>query len=397
MRFSFDIPGDLTPGKKITCGVVASGNLEVIVEKNDTQQTQFLVQTAVENFQSLWALVIEEFVREYNPVGLLFSINDNGATPPVVGLRLRQALEMYLGYQTAVDNYLELTARERIRALVDENSFSEWLVEEKLYSPHLKILDLPGEADDGVIIGSATLNKQSIFVAAQQKDFMGGGVGEIHGAKLTGLFKAAAKQKVAAVVLLIDSGGVRLHEANAGEIAISELIRAIFDARQQGVMTIGVVCGKNGAYGGMGIVSACLDYVIINEIGRIGVSGAEVIEAVKGLEAFDSQDRALIWRVYGGKTKYLQKIAQCYVGNKISEIKSAIAHALPQKSPLNIKTLKKKHALLAKRLEITSGCNEEGEFLAKTHPKLAASLFDMSDVEFLNAAKSYDEANGSKQ
>lgn len=49
---------------------------------------------------------------------------------------------------------------------------------------------------------------------------MGGAVGEIHGAKLTALFKAAVNLNVAAVVLLIDSSGVRLQEANAGEIGV---------------------------------------------------------------------------------------------------------------------------------------------------------------------------------
>lgn len=397
MSFNFNISGERIQGKRTVCGVVGSGNLEVIVEENQSLQTQFTIQTAVENYKPIWTLVIEDFVREYKPVGLQFTLNDNGATPPVVSLRLRQALEAFQGYQRVVDNYLELDARERIRALVDENSFVEWLAEEKLYSPHLAILDLPGEADDGVVIGSATLNHKKVLVAAQQKDFMGGAVGEIHGAKLTGLFKAAVKAKIDAVIFLIDSGGVRLHEANAGEISISETIRAIFEARNEGVVTVGVVCGKNGAFGGMGIISGCLDHLIINEIGRIGVSGADVIQAVKGVEAFDAQDRSLVWRVYGGKTRYLQHIAQYYVGSDIASVKDALITVINKKRPIDLQAIKQTHSLLKKRLHTTIGYQEEGAYLGKYFPQYAATLFDMNEDDFLRAASLINKQSGDKE
>lgn len=387
MEFHFTLLTKRVQGKKTVCGVVGSGNLEVIIEENTTSETVFTIDTSVEHYQSIWKLVIDDFVTEFSPAGLLITINDNGATPAVVSLRLRQALEMFHGYYRKRSNYLELDARERIKALFDQDSFTEWFTDGKYYSPHLTLLNLPGEADDGLVVGSVSLEHRKVFVAAQQKDFMGGAVGEIHGAKLTGLFKAAVKAKIDAVILLIDSGGVRLHEANAGEIAISETIRAIFEARNEGVMTIGVVCGKNGAFGGMGIISACLDYLIINEIGRIGVSGPDVIQAVAGVEAFDAQDRALVWRVYGGKTRYLQDIAQNYTGSDIGSLRKALISALSQSIPINLDTLKHKHQLLKQRLLDSAGFQEEGEYLRHIAPAYAATLFDMNEDAFLKAAK----------
>lgn len=387
MAFRFTVAGSRWHGKKIVSGVVGSGNLEVIVEESKTAQTVFQIQTAVENYKPIWKRVICDFVKEYQPVGLLFTLTDNGATPAVVSLRLRQALEVFQGYSVSVKHYLELGARQRINSIFDKGSFVEWLADEKLYSPHLSTLNLPGQADDGIVIGSAHLNEKKILVAAQQKDFMGGAVGEIHGAKLTGLFAAAVKSKVHAVVILIDSGGVRLHEANAGEIAISETIRAIFKARNIGVMTIGVVCGKNGAFGGMGIISSCFDFLLVNEIGRVGVSGPEVIQAVAGIEAFDAQDRALVWRVYGGKTRYLQDVAQGYVGSDVGEIRTVLINAMDKKIPIDLASIKKKHNLLKKRLEKTEGCQEEGQYLNKSQPELAATIFDMNERDFLEVAK----------
>ena len=386
MEFQFTLSGEPVQGKKTICGVVGSGNLEVIVEENSSSETRFIIQTAIDNYQSVWKTVIDDFVHESQPAGLLFTLNDNGATPAVASLRLRQALEEFKGYPLEGDNYLELDARQRIRAIFDKDSFVEWLADEKQYSPHLAALNLPGEADDGIVVGSACLNQKKVLVGAQQKDFMGGAVGEIHGAKLTGLFKAAVNAQVAAVVLLIDSGGVRLHEANAGEIAISETIRAIFEARQKGIATIGVICGKNGAFGGMGIISACMDYLIINEIGRIGVSGPEVIEAVAGVETFDALDRALVWRVYGGKTRYLEEVVQCYTSTDIASIREALVSGLNKKVPLDLQSIKQKHNLLKMRLQDTVGYQEEGAYLQHIAPQYATTLFDMNEADFLSVA-----------
>ncbi|CAM3057575.1 malonate decarboxylase subunit delta [Legionella steigerwaltii] len=387
MEFRFTLSGERLQGKKTVCGVVGSGNLEVIIETNDTSETIFKIQTAIEHYKPVWKMVIGDFVNQHQPVGLQFTINDNGATPAVVLLRLGQALDEFRGNYKIGSNYEELDARERIQIIFDEDSFTEWLAAEKLYSPYLAALNLPGEADDGIVIGSALLQKNKVLVAAQQKDFMGGAVGEIHGAKLTGLFKAAIATQAKAVILLIDSGGVRLHEANAGEIAISEAIRSIFEARRHGVTTIGVICGKNGAFGGMGIISACLDYLMINETGRIGVSGPEVIQAVAGVKAFNSQDRALVWRVYGGKTRYLQGIAQSYVGSEVAEIRAQLIAAFDKNVPLNLSSVKQKQALLKKRFQETQGYQEEGTYLSHVAPKYAATLFDMDEQEFLKAAK----------
>jgi malonate decarboxylase beta subunit len=69
------------------------------------------------------------------------------------------------------------------------------------------------------------LLRQRVLLAAQQGEFMGGGVGEVHGAKLTGLLRRAAETRRWRAAAA-DTGGVRLHEANAGLIAISEIMRA---------------------------------------------------------------------------------------------------------------------------------------------------------------------------
>lgn len=203
-------------------------------------------------------------------------------------------------------SYFEASARSRVAQLLDAGSFREFLPPEVSQpSPHLAVLGTPGAFDDGVIVGSGQLGGKPVLLIAQEGQFMGGAVGEIHGAKIVGLLRRAIVERPAAVVFMVDSGGVRLHEANAGLIAISEIMRAVLDTRAAGVPVIALVGGSCGAFGGMGIVSRLCSAIVMSEEGRLALSGPEVIETVAGVEEFDSKDRALVWRVTGGKHRYL--------------------------------------------------------------------------------------------
>lgn len=226
-------------------------------------------------------------------------------------------------------SWFEATARERIEGLIDTNTFSEYLrPETSTPSKHLAALDLAGAFDDGVVIGSGKLGGKTVYVAAQEGQFMGGAVGETHGAKIVGLLKKAVKDKPAAVILLVDSGGVRLHEANAGLIAISEIMRAVLDTRAAGVPVVALVGGTCGAFGGMGIVTCLCSAIVMSEEGRLALSGPEVIETVAGVEEFDSKDRALVWRVTGGKNRFLMGDATYLVDDDVLAFREAAERAI---------------------------------------------------------------------
>lgn len=226
-------------------------------------------------------------------------------------------------------SYFEATARQRISQLLDSGSFREFLPPENAQpSPHLATFGIPSAFDDGVIIGEGRINSVYVHVIAQEGQFMGGSVGEIHGAKIVGLLKRAARDKPAAVLFLADSGGVRLHEANAGLIAISEIMRAVLDARVAGVPVFALIGGSCGAFGGIGIVSRLCSAIIISEEGRLGLSGPEVIETVAGVEEFDSKDRALVWRVTGGKHRYLMGDCEMLVEDNVASFREGVMHLL---------------------------------------------------------------------
>jgi malonate decarboxylase beta subunit len=248
-------------------------------------------------------------------------------------------------------SFAECSARERLALLLDPGSFHEWLPPAaKLTSPHLAQLGVPSAFDDGIAIGRATLAGRQVFVAAQEGEFMGGGVGEVHGAKLVGLFKRALRDRPDAVLLLAESGGVRLHEANAGLIAVSEVMRALLDTRASGIPVIVLIGGANGCFGGMGIVARCADHVVMSDIGRLAMSGPEVIEASHGVEEFDSRDRALVWRTTGGKHRWLSGDCDALVEDDVAEFRAAAIAALDAPRPITLEALEREHALLASRL-----------------------------------------------
>ncbi len=76
-------------------GVVASGNLEVLLERTETDADYSVeVSTASDGFREIWDAVIQEFVDRSSPGGLRISINDGGAMPDVVTLRLLQGVQI---------------------------------------------------------------------------------------------------------------------------------------------------------------------------------------------------------------------------------------------------------------------------------------------------------------
>jgi len=248
-------------------------------------------------------------------------------------------------------SWYEASARQRIDALVDAGSFHEFIgPEQRETSPHLAIFDLPQQFDDGIVIGCGRLGGAAVLLAAQEGRFMGGAFGEVHGAKLTGLLRAA-RALDRDVLILFDTGGVRLQEANAGELAIAEIMRAVVEARRAGVSVIGLIGGRAGCYGGGSLIAGTCSSLIVSEQGRISVSGPEVIETNKGVEEFDSRDRSLVWRTMGGKHRYLIGGADMFVDDEASAFRQAAIEARQIKTRFDLATLEAEQKRLERRLK----------------------------------------------
>ncbi len=290
------------------------------------------------------------------------------------------------GERIARASYREASARRRLWGVLDPGSFTELLApEERVTSPHLADLGLPAAFDDGVVVGAGLLAGEEVLAASQEGGFLGGSVGEVHGAKLVGLLRLAEREKPRAVVLLLDSGGVRLQEANAGLVAVSEVMRAVLAARAAGVPVLGLVGGGWGCFGGMGIVARCCDALAMSEEGRLGLSGPDVIEATQGVEELDARDRALVWRTYGGKHRHLLGEADVLVDDDLPAFRTAARALIGCARPIDHGALVREHGMLARRLELAGACADAADVWRAAGAPDPERLPLMSAEEFVAA------------
>jgi malonate decarboxylase beta subunit len=226
------------------------------------------------------------------------------------------------------DSFAEKTARDRAHSLLDAGTFRELLDPfARLESPHLPIQEIVPQSDDGVVIARGQLGDKNALVLSLEGGFQGGSVGEVNGAKIAGslelVLKNAREGKLVFPVLIFDTGGIRLQEANLGILAISEIHSAIVALREF-VPVIGVIAGRVGCFGGMAIAAALCSFLIGSELGRLGLNGPEVIEQEAGTDEFDAHDRVLIWQTLGCRRRLAMGQIDLLVDDSVADIKEAI-------------------------------------------------------------------------
>ena len=97
LRFRFEGGNAVaTPAAARVIGVVASGNLEVLIEPApEDPGCAIEISTAARGFGAIWQAVMTDFHARHRLAGVRVSINDAGATPAIVALRLDQAVEAF--------------------------------------------------------------------------------------------------------------------------------------------------------------------------------------------------------------------------------------------------------------------------------------------------------------
>ncbi|ROL95931.1 biotin-independent malonate decarboxylase subunit beta [Pseudomonas protegens] len=229
-------------------------------------------------------------------------------------------------------SFVELGARQRARALLDAGSFRELLDPfQRVMSPWLARQGVVPQADDGVVIAKGSIAGLPVVIAAIEGAFQGGSLGEVGGAKIAGALELAAEDNRNGIptcaVLLLETGGVRLQEANLGLAAIADIHAAIVDLRQYQPV-VGVVAGSVGCFGGMSIAAGLCSYLVVTQEARLGLNGPQVIEQEAGLEEYDSRDRPFIWSLTGGEQRFASGLVDRYVADDVAQIQAQVRELL---------------------------------------------------------------------
>lgn len=234
-------------------------------------------------------------------------------------------------------SFVELGARQRAKALLDAGTFRELLDPfQRVMSPWLERQGVVPQADDGVVIAKGNLDGLPVVIAAIEGAFQGGSLGEVGGAKIAGALELAAEDNRKGIptcaILLLETGGVRLQEANLGLAAIADIHAAIVDL-QQYQPVVGVVAGSVGCFGGMSIAAALCSYLLVTQEARLGLNGPQVIEQEAGIEEYDSRDRPFIWSLTGGEQRFASGLVDRYVADDVAQIRQQVSELVQQGLP----------------------------------------------------------------
>lgn len=235
------------------------------------------------------------------------------------------------------DSFIELPARERARALLDAGTFRELLGPfDRIESPWLPMQDIVCQADDGVVIARGTIDGAPAVVAAIESGFQGGSIGEVSGSKIAAALERALRDcergRIVRPVVLFETGGVRLQEANLGLAVIAEIQAAIVALRRH-VPVVGVIAGMVGCFGGMSLAAALCSYLVVTKQGRLGMNGPEVIEQEAGIDELDPSDRRRIWQLIGGEQRAATGLADALIEDATRAVQAAVQNAFAQGVP----------------------------------------------------------------
>ena len=201
----------------------------------------------------------------------------------ILDLRRRKKEAQQGGGEAAIGKQVAMgkkTARERIKAILDDNSFHEY----DLFVEHTgKDFDMEKKVlhGDGVIIGTGTMYNQPVCIYAQDFTVAGGSLGLMHARKITKIMGLALKMRVP-IIGINDSGGARIQEGVNSLAGYGEIFYRNTEA--SGVIPqLSVILGP--CAGGAVYSPALTDFVfVVENISKMFITGPGVIKTVLGEE-----------------------------------------------------------------------------------------------------------------
>jgi len=234
-------------------------------------------------------------------------------------------------------SFIELSARERALSILDKDSAQELVGPfDRQHSVWLEMQDIVPQEDDGVVVLYGSIDARPAVVVAIESAFQGGSMGEVAGQKIACTLELVKRDHEKGIptqpVLLFETGGVRLQEANLGLAVIAEIHAAIVALRPY-VPVVTVVAGLVGCFGGMSLAAALCSYLIATPQGRLGMNGPEVIEQEAGIGELDSSNKGLIWSLIGGEQRAAVGLVDMLVEDEAEAVAEAVRAAFKKGKP----------------------------------------------------------------
>lgn len=185
------------------------------------------------------------------------------------------------------DYHFRISARDRIKLIIDEGTFVELFsnikgvdplefVDTKPYYKRQEEAHEKTGLDEAVITGTGNINGQKVAVAIMDFDYMGGSMGSVVGEKVTRIMETALKEKIP-MIAFTASGGARMQESALSLMQMAKTSCAVAKLNEEKILYITVLCEPT--FGGVTASFGTLGDIMIAEKGaRIGFAGRRVIE-----------------------------------------------------------------------------------------------------------------------
>lgn len=182
--------------------------------------------------------------------------------------------------------HFKISAKERIKTIIDENSFIELYtnivrrnpINFEGYEQKLIKNEKKAEVNEAIVTGIGKINKKVIALAIMENSFMMGSMGCIVGEKLTKLIEYSTQNSLP-LLIFSTSGGVRMQEGIFSLMQMAKVSTAICKHNSKKLLYISII--TNPTFGGVTASFAMAGDIILSEPNAfIGFAGKKVVKTV---------------------------------------------------------------------------------------------------------------------
>ncbi len=196
----------------------------------------------------------------------------------------KEDLHKNLGVCPNCGKHFRLSARRRIKQIIDEGTFEEigkgLTTKDPLkfegYVKKLETLKEKTKIEEAVVTGVGKLNDDEVVIAVMDGNFLMGSMGSVVGEKITLAVEESIKRKIPLIIFCL-SGGARMQEGIVSLMQMAKTSSAIAKHNDAGLLYISVL--TDPTTGGVTASFAMLGDIILAEPNAlIGFAGPRVIE-----------------------------------------------------------------------------------------------------------------------
>ena len=206
----------------------------------------------------------------------------------------KKEVESRQGVCPECEYHFYLSARDRIRQVLDDGTFEEWDAElmptdplnfedKKPYRDRLKAEQARTGLRDAALVGTGMVRARRVAIAITDSAFIMGSMGSVVGEKLTRTIERATENNLPLIIISASGGGARMHEGILSLMQMAKVSAALSRYDQAGGLFISVL--TNPTMGGVAASFASLgDLTFAEPRALIGFAGPRTIQATIRIE-----------------------------------------------------------------------------------------------------------------